>query len=73
MYDGRFDPGLLLDGEVIHSPSLLVDGCHSTDHILAVQWAFVSLGQVCYLRATHSSALSTHTFVVTLGFTIKNT
>ena len=21
-------------------------GCHSTDHILAIQWAFVSLGRV---------------------------
>ena len=37
---GRSDPGLLLDGEVIHSHSLLVDSCHSTDHILAIQWAF---------------------------------
>ena len=43
---GRSDPGLLLDGEVIYSHSLQVDGCHSTNHILAIQWAFVSLGKV---------------------------
>ena len=35
---------LLLDDEVIYSRSGLVDFCHSTDHILAIQWAFVSLG-----------------------------
>ena len=38
--------GQILDGELIYSYSLLVDGCHSTDHILAIQWAFVSLGRV---------------------------
>ena len=43
---GRSDPGLLLDSEVIYSRSLLVDSCHSTDHILAIQWVFVSLGRV---------------------------
>ena len=43
---GRSDPWLLLDGEGIYSRSLLVDGCHSTDHILAIQWAFVLLGRV---------------------------
>ena len=43
---GRSDPGQLLVGEVIYSRSLLVDGCHSADHILAIQWAFVSLGRV---------------------------
>ena len=48
---GRSDPGLLLDGEVIYSRSLLVDGYHSTDHILAIQWAFVSLGRVVDRRS----------------------
>ena len=51
---GRFDPGLLLDmldGEVIYSGSRLVDGCHSTDHILAIQWTFVSLGRVVDRRS----------------------
>ena len=48
---GRSDPGLLLDGEVIYSCSLLVDGCHSTDHILAIQWAFVLLGRVVDRRS----------------------
>ena len=43
---GKSDPGLLLHGEVTYSRSLLVDGCHSTDHILATQWAFVSLVRV---------------------------
>ena len=42
----RSDPGLLLDGEVIYSLSLLVDGGHFIDHTLANQWAFVSLGKV---------------------------
>ena len=48
---GRSDPGLLLDGEVIYSRSLLVDSCHSSDHILAIQWAFVSLGRVVDRRS----------------------
>ena len=48
---GRSDPGLLQDSEVIYSCSLLVDGCHSTDHILAIQWAFVSLGRVVDRRS----------------------
>ena len=43
---GRSDPGLLLDGEVINSHNQLVDGYQSTDHILAIQWAFVSLGRI---------------------------
>ena len=41
---GRSDPWQHLDGETIYSCSLLGDGCHSADHILAIQWAFVSLG-----------------------------
>ena len=48
---GRSDPGLLLDGEVIYSRSRLVDGCHSNDHILAIQWAFISLGRVLDRRS----------------------
>ena len=52
------DPGLLLDGEVIYSRSLLVDGCHSTDRILAIQWAFVSLGRVVDRRSFWLVALS---------------
>ena len=48
---GRSDPGLLLDGEVIYSFSLLVGVCHSTDHILAIQWAFVSLDRVVDRRS----------------------
>ena len=40
---GRSDSGQHLDGETIYSRSLLVDGCHSADHILAIQWTFVSL------------------------------
>ena len=42
---GRSDPGQHVDGEIIYSRSLLVDGCHSADHILAIHWAFVSLGR----------------------------
>ena len=42
---GRSDPGQHLDGETMYSRSLPVDGCHSADHILAIQWAFVSLGR----------------------------
>ena len=38
-YRERSDPGLLLDGEMICSHSWLEDDCHSTDHILAIQWA----------------------------------
>ena len=45
---GRSDPAQHLDGETTYSHSLLVDGCHSTDHILAIQWAFVSLGRVVF-------------------------
>ena len=41
---GRSDPGQHLDCEAMYSRSLLVDGCHSADHILAIQWAFVSVG-----------------------------
>ena len=48
---GRSDPGLLLDGEVVYSCSRLVDGCHSTDHILAIQWVFVSLVRVVDRRS----------------------
>ena len=48
---GRLDPGKHLNGETIYSPSLLVDGCHSVDHILAIQWAFVSLGRVVDMRS----------------------
>ena len=43
--EGLDDPGLLLDGEVIIHAALLVEGCHSTDHILAIQWAFVPLAK----------------------------
>ena len=39
----RSDPGQHLDGETIYSRSLLVDSWHSDNHILAIQWAFVSL------------------------------
>ena len=45
------DPGLLLDGEAIYSRSLLMDDCHSTDHILAIQSAFVSLNRVVDIRS----------------------
>ena len=45
-YHGRLDPGQHLDGERIYSRSLLVEGYHSTDHILAIQWAVVLLGRV---------------------------
>ena len=48
---GRSDPGLLLVGEEIYSRSRLVNGCHSTDHILATQWAFVSLSRVVDRRS----------------------
>ena len=48
---GRSDPGQHLDGKTIYSHSLLVDGCHSADHILAIQWAFVSLGRVVDRRS----------------------
>ena len=41
----RSDRELLLDGEV------MVDGCHSTDHIVAIQWAFVSLGRAVDRRS----------------------
>ena len=34
----------------IHT-ALLLDGCHSADHILAIQWAFVSLGTVVDRRS----------------------
>ena len=37
-YRGRSDPGQYLDGETMYSRSLLVDGCHSADHIPAIQW-----------------------------------
>ena len=40
---GRSDPGQYLNVETIYSRCLLVGGCHSADHILAMQWAFVSL------------------------------
>ena len=36
---------------MIYSRSLLVDGNRSTDHILAIQWAFVSLGRVVDKRS----------------------
>ena len=39
----RSDSGQHLDGETIYSRSLLVDGWHYANHILAIQWAFVSL------------------------------
>ena len=42
---GMSDPGQHLDRETFYSRSLLVDGCHSADHILPNQWAFVSLGR----------------------------
>ena len=49
---GRSDPGQHLDGETIYSCSLLVDSCHSADHIiLAIQWAFVSLGRAVVKRS----------------------
>ena len=48
---GRSDPGQHLDGETIYSRILLVDGCHSADHILAIQWAFVSLGRAVDRRS----------------------
>ena len=47
--------GLILDGEVIYSViysrSLLVDSCHSTDYILAIQWTFVLLSRVVDRRS----------------------
>ena len=43
--------GQILDGEVIYPHSLLMDGCHSTDHILAIQWAFVPLGMLAGIPA----------------------
>ena len=49
---GRSDPGQHLDGETIYSHSLLVDRCHSADYILAIQWAFVSLGRVVDRRSS---------------------
>ena len=42
---GRSDPGQHLEGETIYSHSLLVDGRHPADHILAIQWAFVLFGR----------------------------
>ena len=44
---GSSEPGQDLDGEIISSRSMLVDGCHSADHILAIyiHWVFVSLGR----------------------------
>ena len=48
-YRGRSDPGQLLDGEVIYSRSLLVDGCHSTNYIL--MGLLVSLGRVVDRRS----------------------
>ena len=45
----RSDPGQHLNGETIYSHSLLVDGCHSTDHI--IQWSFVSLGRAVDRRS----------------------
>ena len=48
---GSSDSGQHLDGEAIYSRSPLVDCCHSADHILPIQWAFVSLGRAIDRRS----------------------
>ena len=35
----------------MESQILLVDGCHSADHILAIQWAIVSMGRAVDSRS----------------------